>query len=210
MKKPVIKIIRFWGWLLLILGFGLDVIILSFLISDKDMVIGTRIGVLVFVVVLGALGYLGFRLARFRKKQEKENSINEPLNDERNTVNSSDGIQKKNAKKKELQKKKDKPKNDFPEGTYRLKYRDAEGLSSERHITIKKLMLGDNPSNSYIYAYCFSALDFRQFRFDRIRALYLDNEKIKDPYSYLMEKYQNLAGVDIDTNDLANEALEAE
>jgi hypothetical protein len=94
---------------------------------------------------------------------------------------------------------------------YRLKYRDAEGAPSDRHIAIKGLMLGDKPSNSYIYAYCFSALDFRQFRFDRIKALYFNDQKIADPLSHLAEKYGD---IDVDTDSeadieaLANEALE--
>jgi len=99
------------------------------------------------------------------------------------------------------------------ETIYRLKYRDAEGTPSVRNITIKSLLVGDSLSNSYIYAYCFSAADFRQFRFDRIKALYHDKEKIKDPFDYLTEKHENLINLDIetdietDTAALANEAL---
>ena len=96
------------------------------------------------------------------------------------------------------------------EDIYRLKYRDAEGTPSDRRITIKSLLINDNPSNSYIYAYCFSAMDFRQFRFDRIRALYKGKEKIKEPFSYLPERHKGLINVEVDTASLAKEALSGE
>jgi len=70
---------------------------------------------------------------------------------------------------------------------YRLKYKDAEGATSDREIEINGIFKGDNLSSSYIYAFCHSANDYRRFRFDRIKAIYnSDGNKIKDPFNYLV------------------------
>ena len=94
---------------------------------------------------------------------------------------------------------------------YRLKYRDAEGTPSDRYIEIISIMRGNAPSNSYIYAYCHSVYGFRQFRFDRIKAIYTGaGEKIKDPFSYLLGKHREYEPSDnpeYNADALANEVL---
>ena len=73
--------------------------------------------------------------------------------------------------------------------TYRLKYSDAEGKVTNRQIEIEKISIGKTLTTSYIHAYCLLVNDSRTFRFDRIKALYKGNEKIKDPVTFLKEKY---------------------
>jgi hypothetical protein len=88
---------------------------------------------------------------------------------------------------------------------YRLKYKDADGTLTEREIEIKALRRGDKPSNTYIHAFCHLANDVRTFRLDRVRALYLGNQKIDDPMEYLTDRFE--AGeIPADTEALAAEA----
>jgi hypothetical protein len=90
---------------------------------------------------------------------------------------------------------------------YRLKYKDANGTLSDREINIKALRRGDKSSNTYIHAFCHSANDVRTFRLDRVRALYLCNEKIKDLMKYLTERFEDAEPIPADTEALAAEAL---
>jgi len=94
---------------------------------------------------------------------------------------------------------------------YRLRYSDAEGAISERQIEIKSIIRGDNPSNTYIYAFCYLANDIRRFRFDRIKDIYTSaGERIEDPYSVLLnafEEYKPPESPVYNAADLANEAL---
>jgi hypothetical protein len=89
---------------------------------------------------------------------------------------------------------------------YRLKYKDADGTATDREIEIKGLRLGDKPSNTYIRAFCHSANDMRTFRLDRVRALYLGNEKIKDLMACLAERFGEEEPEPADTEALAAEA----
>ena len=73
---------------------------------------------------------------------------------------------------------------------YRLKYKDADGTLTEREIEIKAVRLGDTPSSTYIQAFCHLAGALRTFRLDRVRALYLGNEKIDDLTEYLKERFE--------------------
>jgi hypothetical protein len=89
---------------------------------------------------------------------------------------------------------------------YNLKYKDADGNLTEREIEIKSLRLGSSPSYTYIRAFCHSANDMRTFRLDRVRSLYLGNQKIDNPMEYLIEKLE--AGeIQADTEALETEAV---
>jgi hypothetical protein len=96
------------------------------------------------------------------------------------------------------------------EGVYRLKYRDSEGKTSIREIRVIRLEVGKTPGTSYIRAYCFSAGDMRTFRFDRIRALYLDQEQIKDPLGYLAKRYESVPATHMTASQLAAQALDGD
>jgi predicted DNA-binding transcriptional regulator YafY len=82
---------------------------------------------------------------------------------------------------------------DIPEAAdkiYRLQYMDSQGTPTDRKIRIIKIELNDNPSNSYLWAYCYTAMDRRQFRFDRIEALYDGYKKIQNPQQFLISIHQ--------------------
>jgi hypothetical protein len=238
MKKLIIKIIRFFGWLLFLSG-SLLAVILFFGLFDKNTV-NNRISFIVVIVIFSLLALLGFKLLRYKKNQEKNIIFYEQMPQTISTQSKSDRqatLEKLLAKHEKLYYSGEPeitdsefdtlwdelksiapdsqiikrientklPKKSPPKGEiYRLKYKDAEGTLSDRNIIIKKLIVGDNPSNTYIYAYCQSVMDFRQFRFDRIKALYDNRKKIIDPYS-LIEKYQNLVNADIDADDFEDE-----
>jgi hypothetical protein len=93
---------------------------------------------------------------------------------------------------------------------YRLKYKDADGTLTEREIEIKAVRRGDKPSNTYIHAFCHLADGVRTFRLDRVRALYLGNEKITDLMEYLTERFADDPSIPVGAEALAAEALNAD
>jgi hypothetical protein len=111
MIKPVIKLIRFLGWLIVIIGLLLT-IVFFFMLIEKGMPTSSRITAIVCMAIFGVLAFLGFRLARFKKKQEKEQvtqipiknhleakkSDDEPLNNEVLKVSSSEVSNTENEK----------------------------------------------------------------------------------------------------------------
>jgi hypothetical protein len=107
MPKPINKLVRFLGWLILICGL-LFTIMFFFMLIEKSAPTSNRIIAIVFMAISMALTYLGFRITRFRKKQEKEapeavntyikleteNSDNKQLNNKQNNPASVNVIHK--------------------------------------------------------------------------------------------------------------------
>ena len=96
------------------------------------------------------------------------------------------------------------------ENLFLLFYADVDGAPTERQIDIKSITIGAKKSNSYIKAYCYLAGAMRTFRFDRIKKLYYGKDRIKDPLSFLAEKYAFLIDADIEdeSTDLQNDSYE--
>jgi hypothetical protein len=69
MKKMTAILVRLFGWLLFLFSL-LFTIAFFFLSIEKDIPTNERTETIIGIVIFGALAFLGFRLTRFRKKQE--------------------------------------------------------------------------------------------------------------------------------------------